>query len=72
MTCVQDDAKAANWYLKAAEQGLPEAQWNLGWMYESGKGVPFDEKEAMKWFHKAAIQGDALALEIYKKMIKKK
>ena len=37
---VRDDAEAAEWYLKAAEQGYAIAQYNLGFMYEAGRGVP--------------------------------
>jgi TPR repeat protein len=40
----------------SAEQGHAEAQFNLGMMYESGKGVPQDSKEAVKWLRKAAEQ----------------
>ena len=34
-----DYAEAVKWYRKAAEQGLALAQFNLGVMYEKGKGV---------------------------------
>ena len=30
-------------------------------MYEEGRGVLWDDKEAVKWYRKAALQGDALA-----------
>ncbi|MDP6128458.1 MAG: SEL1-like repeat protein, partial [Planctomycetota bacterium] len=33
------------------------AQYSLGGMYEYGRGVEKDEKEAVKWFRKAAEQG---------------
>ena len=46
---------------KEAEQGHAEAQYNLGFMYHTGKGVPEDDQEAAKWFRKAAEQGDARA-----------
>ena len=36
----KDEAMAAQWYQKAAEQGNAEAQFFLGWMYDSGRGVP--------------------------------
>ena len=41
--------------------GDAEAQSNLGLMYEIGEGVPEDDKEAVKWYRKAAEQGDAEA-----------
>src|SRR5258706_4627272 len=42
-----------------AEQGVARAQNNLGVMYESGKGVPQDLNEAVKWYRLAAEQGYA-------------
>jgi TPR repeat protein len=57
----QGNAKAVKWYRKAAEQGLPEAQFNLGLMYDKGQGVPQDYAEAVKWYRKAAEQGFAEA-----------
>ena len=42
-----------------AEAGDAEAQSNLGVMYEKGEGVPKDYVEAVKWYRKAAEQGDA-------------
>ncbi|MBC8348860.1 MAG: TonB family protein, partial [Verrucomicrobia bacterium] len=53
--------EAANFYLKAANQGDISAQFNLGWMYANGLGVPEDDVEAFKWFRKAAHQGNASA-----------
>ncbi|WP_308726487.1 tetratricopeptide repeat protein, partial [Haemophilus influenzae] len=37
------------------------AQANLGSMYYNGRGVKQDDFEAVKWFSKAAAQGDAIA-----------
>ena len=31
---------------------------NLGEMYEEGRGVDKDEKEAVRWYRKAAEKGD--------------
>ena len=47
------------WYRKAADQGIAEAQFNLGVMYRDGQGVTQDYAEAVKWFRKAADQGNA-------------
>jgi len=55
----QDDAQAAHWYRKAAEQGLALAQFNLAIMYDLGQGLTKDQAEASRWFRKAADQGDA-------------
>jgi len=46
---------------KLAESGDAKAQFNLGVMYEDGKGVPQSYAEAVKWFRKAADQGYAKA-----------
>jgi uncharacterized protein len=35
---------------------------NLGKMYDNGDGVPQDYVEALKWYRKAADQGNASAL----------
>ena len=42
-----------------AEQGDAEAQSALGIMYDLGEGVPEDDAEAVKWYRKAAEQGNA-------------
>ena len=46
---------------QAAEQGDARAQFNLGFMYHEGKGVPQDDAEAVRWFRMAAGQGHAEA-----------
>ena len=43
---------------KKAVSGDPEAQFMLGYLYEMGKGARKDEKEAAKWYSKAAEQGN--------------
>ena len=42
-----------------ANQGNAKAQFNLGWMYYFGRGVPQDNAQAMKWTRLAADQGHA-------------
>ena len=49
-----DYAAASNWYRKAAEQGWPPAQANLGLAYVGGIGVSVDLVEADKWLRIAA------------------
>ena len=44
-----------------AEKGNASAQYKLGYMYKTGKGVPLDYGGAVKWYHLAAIQGNAPA-----------
>ena len=45
----------------AAQQGDTKAQWSLGVMYEYGRGVVQDSKEALRWYIQAAELGDVLA-----------
>ena len=40
----------------AFQQGFDQAQNNLGFMYEAGRGVDQDDVEAVKWFRRAAEQ----------------
>jgi len=54
-------AEAAECYRLAAEQGLAEAQNNLGVMYKDGVGVDRDDAEAVRWLTLAARQGNVLA-----------
>ena len=53
----KDNRQAALWYRKAAEQGLPPAQYNLAVSYAYGKGVPTDAVQAYAWMNLAAAQG---------------
>ncbi|MFP4476298.1 MAG: tetratricopeptide repeat protein [Desulfatibacillaceae bacterium] len=41
-------------YKQNAARGDPEAQLNLGMMYENGQGVPKNRLEASRWYEKAA------------------
>lgn len=50
------------WYNKAAEQENAGAQFNLGVLYENGKGTPIDYAKADRWYRKTATQGDGLAI----------
>ncbi|HUW26914.1 MAG TPA: tetratricopeptide repeat protein [Gallionella sp.] len=44
-----------------AEQGVSEAQFILGSIYEAGIGVPQNYTEAVKWYRRAAEQGNTKA-----------
>jgi hypothetical protein len=50
-------AEVFDWYQKAAEQGLAQAQLNLAVLYLDGKGVESDPTVAARWLLKAAQQG---------------
>lgn len=57
----KDKISARKWYYRAAVQGNPKAQLNLGMMYEKGEGGPQDYEKALEWLLKAAEQGNAEA-----------
>jgi TPR repeat protein len=54
----EDHPAAAEWYRRAAEQGMPQAQGMLGLLYLEGDGVPQDDSQAAAWVRKAAEEGD--------------
>lgn len=58
----KNDEKAAFWYTKAAEQGLPEAQAMLGMLYFLGRGVTRNYAQACHYFEQA-LQGGELNVE---------
>lgn len=47
--------------LLPAQQGDPQAQMFVGYLYETGQGVPRDFVTAVQWYYKAAEQGNAIA-----------
>ena len=53
----KDYATALKEWRPLAEQGITDAQYNLGQMYRKGQGVVQDYEEAVKWYRKAAEQG---------------
>ena len=57
----QNDKEAANWYRKAANQGLAIAQVNLGVMYDNGEGIPENDVKAYSWWLLAKAQGQKTA-----------
>src|SRR5579863_2383923 len=57
----KDHLEAARWYQMAANQGLPKALFDLGYMYEHGEGVQQDLPKADKLYRDAADRGDKYA-----------
>lgn len=55
------DAFAFRCCLKAAEKGLPEAQYEIAGHFARGAGVPRNERQAREWYEKAAKKGVARA-----------
>ena len=56
-----DYATAFREFRPLAERGNAIAQFNLGFMYYNGEGVPQDYAKALQWYRKAAEQGHAEA-----------
>jgi len=54
------DVAIAGWR-DAADQEYAEAQFNLGLMFMSGRGMAQSDEEAVQWYRKAADQGHAQA-----------
>jgi uncharacterized protein len=54
---IKNHEQAVACWKKAAEQGDPEAQYNLGLMYSKGQGTEKDLAQAFNWFTQAAQQG---------------
>jgi TPR repeat protein len=52
----QDAEAAFGWCRTAAEQGLAEAQLQLGDLYRAGLGTTEDLLTACTWYEKAAAQ----------------
>jgi TPR repeat protein len=57
----QDYVRASNIFMPLAERGVAPAQTWLGFMFQTGRGVPLNYTEAAMWYRRAAEQGDSLA-----------
>jgi hypothetical protein len=57
----QDYASASQIFIPLAEQGVRPAQSYLGFMFQTGRGVPMNYAEAAMWYRHAAEQGDSAA-----------
>jgi TPR repeat protein len=57
----QDYVSASRVFIPLAEQGDPAAQTYLGFLFETGRGVPMNYTEAAMWYRRAAEQGDSRA-----------
>ena len=59
-----NEKEASNWMLKAANQGLVEAEVVVAAMYDRGLGLPHDVNKATQWYEKAAAKGHGASLAI--------
>jgi hypothetical protein len=57
----QDYVTASRILIPLAERGNAAAQSYLGFMFETGRGVPQNYTEAAMWYRRAAEQGDTRA-----------
>ena len=57
----QDYVKASRIFIPLAERGNAPAQSYLGFLFETGRGVPQNYTEAAMWYRRAAEQGDSRA-----------
>lgn len=64
---IKGDGEAAYKIWKPlAEKGNAEAQYHLGYMFQTGTGVPADKTQALYWYHLAAKNGNGKALVLAK------
>ncbi len=54
---------------RLAEQGDADAQYNLGYRYSTGIGVPQDRAEAARWLRLAASQGHVQAQHFLERIL---
>jgi len=57
----QDYVTASRIFIPLAERGNAAAQSYLGFLFETGRGVPQNYTEAAMWYRRAAEQGDSRA-----------
>lgn len=60
--------EAYEWCLRAALNGLPKAQYTLGYFLENGTGTHRDILEASRWYRKAAGNGYEKAIKRVKEL----
>jgi TPR repeat protein len=61
-------AEIYNARLAEAQQGSADAQFEIGAMYENGRGVTADRAEAIQWYQKAAAQNHDRAVHAVARM----
>ena len=65
---LQNGGRALFWTRKAADQDDPDAQFQIGYRYETGDDVPMDYAQALGWYIKAANQDHVLAQSFISRM----
>jgi len=64
----QDWTQAFQWYRKAADLDLSEAQYNVALCYENGEGTRKDATRAMMWYAKAVQNGYTEAVDSIRRL----
>jgi TPR repeat protein len=59
----QSDENAYLWAKRAADMSLPKAEYAVGYFTETGIGCEKNPAEALKWYQKAANNGDKRAMQ---------
>ena len=67
----KDMRLAVEWYVKAADQGMPTAQLALGKLLMEGKGVVGDDVAALQWLSLAHVNGSKRAEDYVKHLIRR-
>ncbi|MBQ4385727.1 MAG: sel1 repeat family protein [Kiritimatiellae bacterium] len=63
-----ENVECIKWLRKAARNGLPDAEYEMGFVYEDGNLVRRSFRKAVEWYRKAAEQGHATAERILGKL----
>ena len=53
----RDYRQAMNWYMQAAAQNRPEAEYKVGSLYEHGYGVAPNQAQAIAWYQRSDQHG---------------
>ncbi|KAI8142152.1 hypothetical protein BJV82DRAFT_517070 [Fennellomyces sp. T-0311] len=60
--CPPDTSKAFEYYMRAAQSGDTEGEFQIALMLSNGQGVERDRSAAFPWYEKAARKGHRIAL----------
>lgn len=58
----KNEAEAARWLMRAADEGNAVAQYRVGMLYRHGLGVETDPAQALRWYEASALQGNRKAM----------
>jgi len=64
----RDDERTAKWYIRSANNGNAEAQFQLGLLYIDGELVEEDPETGLDWLRMAAAQGHVSAQMVHESL----